>query len=123
MLIGSLYTCTLLYMSNTTCMLLSMIIVIALWITVCVCTIVQVSVEVSQRQQTNTESKLSSHEQQLAQQLDEESRVSQRIEDYLKKHYEELAGKVDHWMTKHEQDLDMKSRDLHELKVGEYHCW
>lgn len=53
----------------------------------------------------------------LQQQLGEEIRVSQLIEDYLKKHYQDLAGKVDHWMTKHEQDLEMKSNDLLELKV------
>ena len=91
---------------------------ITIRITVYMHSIVQVSVEVSLRHQTSTETKLSSREQQFAQQLDEESRVSNRVEEYLKKHYEELAGKVDHWMTKHEQDLDMKSRDLHELKVS-----
>ena len=57
-------------------------------------------------------------EDQLKQQLEEEARVSQMIEDYLKNHYEELVGQVDTWMTRHEQDLDMKLRDLHELKVN-----
>ena len=60
---------------------------------------------------------MSLDEEQLKQQIEEEARVSQMIEDYLKNHYEELAGQVDHWMTRHEQDLDMKFRDLHELKV------
>ena len=60
---------------------------------------------------------MSLEEEQLRQQIEEEARVSQMIEDYLKNHYEELAGQVDHWMTRHEQDLDMKLRDLHELKV------
>ena len=45
-------------------------------------------------------------------------RVSQRTETYLKKHYQDLAGKVDYWMNRHETDLDMKTRDLHELKVS-----
>lgn len=53
----------------------------------------------------------------LHQQLEEEIRVSQRTETYLKKHYQDLAGKVDFWMNRHETDLDMKTRDLHELKV------
>ena len=66
-------------------------------------------VEISQRHQANLESGMSLEE--------EEARVSQTIEDYLKNHYEELAGKVDYWMTRHEQDLDMKMKDLHELKV------
>lgn len=77
----------------------------------------QVYVEVSQRHHLETNSKLSTHEHELAQQIDEEALVSQRVEQYLKKHYEQLAGEVDHWMTRHEQDLDMKTRDLHDLKV------
>jgi hypothetical protein len=56
-------------------------------------------------------------EARLQQQLEEEIRVSQRIEDYLKRHYQDLAGRVDYWMTKHENDLEMKVKDLHELKV------
>lgn len=44
--------------------------------------------------------------------------MSQRIEDYLKRHYQDLAGKVDYWMNKHENDLEMKTKDLHELKVN-----
>lgn len=70
-----------------------------------------------QRQQDNTEEYLRSREASLEQQISEESRVSQRVEAYLKKHYEELAEKVDYWMTRHEQDTDMKTRELHELKV------
>ena len=75
------------------------------------------NVEVSERRQTNTETALLMEQNMLQRQLEEEIRVSQRIEQYLKRHYEDLAGKVDHWMNKHENDLDMKSRDLHELKV------
>ena len=78
---------------------------------------IKVHVEVNQRHQANLESSMSMEEEQLKQQIEEEARVSQMIEDYLKNHYEELAGQVDHWMTRHEQDLDMKLRDLHELKV------
>lgn len=75
------------------------------------------NVEVSQRRQANTEGTVTSDQGRMQQQLEEEIRVSQRIEDYLKKHYQDLAGKVDHWMTKHENDLEMKTKDLHELKV------
>lgn len=71
----------------------------------------------SQRHQANTESTMTEGESRLQQQLEEEIRVSQRIEDYLKRHYQDLAGKVDYWMNKHENDLDMKTKDLHELKV------
>ena len=77
----------------------------------------QVHVEVNQRQHSNLESSMSEEEQRVKQQLEEETRVSQVIEEYLKSHYEELAGQVDHWMTRHEQDLDMKGRDLQQLKV------
>ncbi len=70
-----------------------------------------------QRRHGNSEGSLRDREGSLEQQLAEEARVSRRIESYLKKHYEELAEKVDHWMTRHEQDIDMKGRDLHELKV------
>ena len=79
--------------------------------------IVQVHVEVNQRHQANTESSMSEEDRKLKQQIEEEAKVSHMIEDYLKNHYEELAGQVDHWMTRHEQDLDMKSRDLQQLKV------
>ena len=75
------------------------------------------NVEVSQRRQTNAEIDLSEDQKRTRQQLAEETLVTQRVEEYLKKHYQDLAGKVDFWMTKHEQDLDMKTRDLHELKV------
>ena len=61
---------------------------------------------------------MSEEEWRLKQQLEEEAKVSQMIEEYLKNHYEDLAGQVDHWMTRHEQDLDMKVRDLQQLKVG-----
>ncbi len=70
-----------------------------------------------QRRQSNTESSLHQREECLEQQITEESRVSGRIEAYLKKHYEELAGKVDYWMTRHEQDIEMKGKDVHDLKV------
>ena len=62
---------------------------------------------------------MAEEERKLKQRLEEEARVSQMIEEYLKGHYEELAGQVDHWMTRHEQDLDMKGRDLQQLKVGQ----
>ena len=75
--------------------------------------------EVSQRHQANKEKELSTDGSRLEQQLREEVRVSERIESYLKKHYLDLAGKVDYWMNKHEVDLDMKTKDLHELKVHE----
>ena len=71
----------------------------------------------NQRHQSNDESSLSEQEQRVKQQLEEERRVSQVIEEYLKNHYEKLAGQVDHWMIRHEQDLDMKGRDLQQLKV------
>ena len=76
------------------------------------------AVEVNQRHHSNAETNLTEQEKKYRQQLEEEMRVSQRIEDYLKKHYQDLAGKVDYWMTKHEQDLEMKTRDLHDLKVS-----
>ena len=75
------------------------------------------SIGVSQRKTTYKEDDLAEEEKRLRKQLAEETLVSQRIDLYLVKHYEDLAGKVDYWMTKHEQDLDMKSRDLHDLKV------
>ena len=81
------------------------------------------NVEVSERRQTNSEATLLMEQSVLQRQLEEEIRVSQRIEQYLKRHYEDLAGKVDHWMNKHENDSDMKSRDLHELKVNQVLTW
>lgn len=70
-----------------------------------------------QRRQSNTEGSLREREECLEQQITEESRVSGRIEAYLKKHYEELADKVDYWMTRHEQDTEMKTKDVQDLKV------
>ena len=48
----------------------------------------QVSVEVSQRHHDIKETELMEEEEQLQQQLAEEEMVSQRIEQYLQKHYE-----------------------------------
>ena len=48
----------------------------------------QVSVEVSQRRHDNKEAELMEEEGRLQQQLAEEELVSQRIEQYLQKHYE-----------------------------------
>ena len=62
---------------------------------------------------------MSEEERRLRQQLEEELRVSQRVEEYLNRHYQDLVGKVDFWMNKHEIDLEMKTKDLHELKVRE----
>lgn len=74
-------------------------------------------IEVSQHHQANKETELVEAERRLQQQLKEEVRVSEKIEEYLKKHYQNLAGKVDFWMNKHENELDMKTKDLHEIKV------
>lgn len=78
--------------------------------------------EVVQRRHGNQDAALRLEEQQLRQKLEEEERVSGRVNDYLKSHYEDLAGQLDYWMAKHEQDVEMKSRDLHDLKVCVYVC-
>jgi len=72
---------------------------------------------VNQRQTTNKEEELTDDEKRLRKQLAEETLVSKRIDLYLARHYEELATKVDYWMAKHEQDMEMKSRELHDIKV------
>ena len=72
----------------------------------------------NQRRTNNKEEDLTEEEKKLRKQLAEETLVSKRIDLYLAKHYEELATKVDHWMGKHEQDMDIKSRELHDLKVS-----
>lgn len=41
---------------------------------------------------------MSEEEHKLKQQLEEEAKASQMIEDYLKNHYEELAGQVRHFL-------------------------
>ena len=48
----------------------------------------QVRVEVGQRRHGNKELELTEEERRLRQQLEEEKMVSERIEQYLKKHYE-----------------------------------
>ncbi len=73
--------------------------------------------EVAQRHHSNREVSLRLEEQQLRQEVEEEEVVSGRVNEYLQRQFEDLAGQLDHWMGKHEQDVDMKSRELHDLKV------
>ena len=73
------------------------------------------------RRNTGRETSLTEEEEKLEQQLTEEHLVNKSIDSYLKKHYEDLARKVDYWMTKHEQDLDAKSKHVHDIKVAAGH--
>ncbi len=73
--------------------------------------------EVAQRRHGIEDASLQLDEQNIRQQLEEEEKVSMRVNEYLQKHFEDLEGQLDRWMGKYEQDIDMKSRDLHDLKV------
>lgn len=48
--------------------------------------------------------------------IDEEIRVNQEIEQYLKTHQAELEEKVDYWMEKYDTDVDEKTHQLDVLK-------
>lgn len=67
----------------------------------------------------------------LKQELAEEKRAHAEIENYLKKHIEvkikikknnnnvffkDLDGKVEHWMSRYEEDLEMKTIEVQETK-------
>merc|ERR1719309_553486 len=50
--------------------------------------------------------------------IDEEIRVNQEIEQYLKAHQTELEEKVDYWMEKYDKDVDQKTHQLEVLKAS-----
>ncbi|KAL5475398.1 hypothetical protein EMCRGX_G025207 [Ephydatia muelleri] len=77
----------------------------------------QVSVEVQQRHHTLDVQAMEEEVSTLKQKIEEEKKVSESIEEYLKTHYEELDGQVDHWMAAYEQDLEMKTSDVQEIKT------
>ena len=67
----------------------------------------------------------------MKQELAEEKRAHAEIENYLKKHIEvkikknnnnnnvffkDLDGKVEHWMSRYEEDLEMKTIEVQETK-------
>ncbi|XP_019861344.1 PREDICTED: IQ domain-containing protein G-like [Amphimedon queenslandica] len=74
----------------------------------------KVKVQCSQRQQQNKESDLYNERERLKQELAEEKRAHAEIENYLKKHIEDLDGKVEYWMSKYEEDLEMKTTKVQE---------
>uniref|UniRef100_A0A1X7SK92 Uncharacterized protein n=1 Tax=Amphimedon queenslandica TaxID=400682 RepID=A0A1X7SK92_AMPQE len=76
----------------------------------------EVKVQCSQRQQQNKESDLYNERERLKQELAEEKRAHAEIENYLKKHIEDLDGKVEYWMSKYEEDLEMKTTEVQETK-------
>uniref|UniRef100_A0A1X7T6G0 Uncharacterized protein n=1 Tax=Amphimedon queenslandica TaxID=400682 RepID=A0A1X7T6G0_AMPQE len=75
-----------------------------------------VKVQCSQRQQQNKESDLYNERERLKQELAEEKRAHAEIENYLKKHIEDLDSKVEYWMSKYEEDLEMKTTEVQETK-------
>uniref|UniRef100_A0A1X7T4W8 Uncharacterized protein n=1 Tax=Amphimedon queenslandica TaxID=400682 RepID=A0A1X7T4W8_AMPQE len=80
-----------------------------------------VKVQCSQRQQQNKESDLYNERERLKQELAEEKRAHAEIENYLKKHIEDLDGKVEYWMSKYEEDLEMKTTKVQETNSESVH--
>ncbi|XP_072033611.1 dynein regulatory complex protein 9-like [Amphiura filiformis] len=54
----------------------------------------------------------------LKKKIDEEIRVNQEIEQYLKTHQQELEEKVEHWMEKYDKDVEAKTHELEVLKAS-----
>lgn len=77
----------------------------------------EVHLEVSKCRHRNEAEALESEEKHLKQKLEEEGTASHSVEEYLTKHYEDLASQVDHWMVQYDRDLETKTQELHKLKV------
>jgi len=54
----------------------------------------------------------------LHRQIEEEERVNQEIEQYLRTHHADLEEKLEYWMEKYDKDVDAKQHELDVLKAS-----
>ncbi|XP_033637450.1 dynein regulatory complex protein 9-like isoform X2 [Asterias rubens] len=78
----------------------------------------EVAVSQVQKRCTLSEKQLRDEIELIKKKIDEEIRVNQEIEQYLKAHQAELEEKVDYWMEKYDTDVEEKTHQLEVLKAS-----
>jgi len=78
----------------------------------------EVAVSQVQKRCALNEKQLKDEIELIKKKIDEEIRVNQEIEQYLKAHQTELEEKVDYWMEKYDKDVDQKTHQLEVLKAS-----
>ncbi|XP_038049924.1 dynein regulatory complex protein 9-like [Patiria miniata] len=78
----------------------------------------EVAVNQVQKRCMLSEKQLKDEIELIKKKIDEEIRVNQEIEQYLKAHQSELEEKVDYWMEKYDKDVDQKTHQLEVLKAS-----
>ncbi|XP_065055928.1 dynein regulatory complex protein 9-like [Rhopilema esculentum] len=81
----------------------------------------EVRVSCAQKQCQKTESELKEEIEVLKQKVDEEARVNNEIESFLRQHYAMLEEKLEYWMEKYDKDVEAKQHELDVLKANKSH--
>ncbi|KAJ8028401.1 Dynein regulatory complex protein 9 [Holothuria leucospilota] len=78
----------------------------------------EVAVYQTQKKCSLIEKQLREEIELLNEKINEEERVNQEIEQYLKTHQTELEEKVEFWMEKYDKDVEAKTHELDVLKAS-----
>jgi len=76
----------------------------------------EVRVTCAQKQCQKTEAELKEEIESLKQRIDEEARVNNEIESFLRQHYKMLEEKLKYWIEKYDNDVEAKQHELEVLK-------
>ncbi|EDO39999.1 predicted protein [Nematostella vectensis] len=78
----------------------------------------EVRVSCTQKKCQQTENSMKEELERLKFKIDEEERVNNEIEAYLKQHHQILEEKVEYWMEKYDRDVEQKQHELDVLKAS-----
>eukprot|EP00794_Sanderia_malayensis_P011295 gene11295-12476_t len=81
----------------------------------------EVRVSCTQKNCQKSEQDLREEIEVLRQKIDEEARVNNEIESFLRQHYSMLGEKLDYWMAKYDKDIEAKQHELDALKANKSH--
>ncbi|XP_033117874.1 dynein regulatory complex protein 9-like [Anneissia japonica] len=78
----------------------------------------EVTVQQTQKRCFLSDKQMKEEIEQYKKMIDEEVRVNQEIEQYLKTHQLELDQRVEYWMEKYDKDVEAKTHELDVLKAS-----
>ncbi|XP_002738856.1 dynein regulatory complex protein 9-like [Saccoglossus kowalevskii] len=78
----------------------------------------EVTVNQTQKKCSLTEKDMKQEIDRVHRQIEEEERVNQEIEQYLKTHHVDLEEKLEYWMEKYDTDVETKQHELDVLKAS-----
>ncbi|XP_077987689.1 dynein regulatory complex protein 9-like [Glandiceps talaboti] len=78
----------------------------------------EVAVNQTQKKCFLTENDMKEEIELLHRQIEEEERVNQEIEQYLRTHHADLEEKLEYWMEKYDKDVEAKQHELDVLKAS-----